>query len=41
MQNAEQQYIFEGKPNNGTILVAADDVEGDSWNDTKVIKIQP
>ncbi len=22
----EQQYIFEGKPNNGTILVAADDV---------------
>ena len=22
----EQQYLFEGKPNNGTILVAADDV---------------
>ncbi len=26
----EQQYIFEGKPNNGTILVAADDVDGDN-----------
>ncbi len=25
----EQQYIFEGKPNNGTILIAADDVDGD------------
>ena len=25
-----QQYIFEGKPNNGTILVIADDVDGDS-----------
>ncbi|NND10327.1 MAG: hypothetical protein HKN96_03880, partial [Flavobacteriaceae bacterium] len=24
-----QQYIFEGKPNNGTILIAADDVDGD------------
>ncbi len=27
----EQQYIFEGKPNNGTILIAADDVDGDAW----------
>ena len=26
----EQQYIFEGKPNNGTILIAADDVDGDA-----------
>ncbi len=25
----EQQYIFEGKPNNGTILLPADDVDGD------------
>ncbi len=25
----EQQYVFEGKPNNGTILIAADDVDGD------------
>jgi len=26
----QQQYIFEGKPNNGTILVAADDIDGDT-----------
>lgn len=25
----EQQYIFEGKPNNGTILINADDIDGD------------
>ncbi len=25
----EQQYLFEGKPNNGTILIAADDLDGD------------
>ncbi|MGB5698702.1 LamG-like jellyroll fold domain-containing protein, partial [Muriicola sp.] len=31
----EQQYIFEGKPNNGTILVAADDVDGDSANESE------
>lgn len=27
------QYIFEGKPNNGTILLPADDVDGDSANE--------
>ncbi len=32
---AEQQYIFEGKPNNGTILVAAHDVAGDSANESE------
>ncbi len=31
----EQQYIFDGKPNNGTILVAADDVDGDSGNESE------
>jgi len=31
----EQQYIFEGKPNNGTILIAADDVDGDSANESE------
>ncbi len=31
--NDEQQYIFEGKPNNGTILVLADDVNNDSANE--------
>ncbi|MGB5699288.1 LamG domain-containing protein, partial [Muriicola sp.] len=32
---SEQQYIFEGKPNNGTILLAADDVDGDSGNESE------
>ncbi len=31
----EQQYIFEGKPNNGTILIAANDVDGDSANESE------
>ncbi len=31
----EQQYIFEGKPNNGTILIGADDVDGDSANESQ------
>ena len=31
----EQQYIFEGKPNNGTILVSANDVDGDSGNESE------
>jgi len=31
----EQQYIFEGKPNNGTIKVVADDVDGDSGNESQ------
>ncbi len=31
----EQQYIFNGKPNNGTILIAADDVDGDSGNESQ------
>ena len=31
----EQQYIFDGKPNNGTILVEADDVDGDSANESE------
>lgn len=30
----EQQYIFEGKPNNGTILIAANDVDGDTANES-------
>ncbi len=34
----EQQYIFEGKPNNGTILVAADDVEGDDGLATESVE---
>lgn len=29
----EQNYIFEGKPNNGTITLAANDVIGDSANE--------
>ena len=29
----DQQYIFEGKPNNGTILLNADDIDGDSANE--------
>ena len=33
--DGEQEYIFEGKPNNGTILVAADDVDGDSGNESQ------
>jgi hypothetical protein len=32
---AEQQYTFEGKPNNGTIILAADDVDGDSANESE------
>jgi hypothetical protein len=31
----EQQYTFEGKPNNGTILIPADDVDGDSGNESQ------
>ncbi len=31
----EQQYIFEGKPNNGTILIAASDVAGDTANESE------
>lgn len=34
----EQQYIFEGKPNNGTILIAANDVEGDDGVTTESVK---
>ncbi|NND24802.1 MAG: LamG domain-containing protein, partial [Flavobacteriaceae bacterium] len=30
-----QEYIFEGKPNNGTILITADDVDGDSGNESQ------
>ena len=32
----EQQYVFDGKPNNGTILVLADDVDGDDGADESV-----
>ncbi len=32
--SGDQEYIFEGKPNNGTILLAADDVDGDSANES-------
>ncbi len=32
---ATQDYIFEGKPNNGTILIAADDVDGDAANESE------
>ena len=28
--DGDQEYIFEGKPNNGTILIQADDVDGDT-----------
>ncbi len=31
----EQQYTFVGKPNNGTILVEANDVDGDSDNESE------
>ncbi len=31
--NGDYQYIFEGKPNNGTIILPADDVDGDSANE--------
>ena len=30
-----QEYLFEGKPNNGTVLIAADDVDGDSGNESQ------
>ena len=30
-----QEYLFEGRPNNGTILIAADDVDGDSGNESQ------
>ena len=30
----EQQYIFEGKPNNGTITLLAEDIPGDSANES-------
>ena len=32
---ATQDYIFEGKPNNGTVLIAANDVDGDSANESE------
>ena len=32
---ATQEYIFEGKPNNGTILIAVDDVDGDASNESE------
>ena len=32
---AEQEYLFEGRPNNGTIKIAADDVDGDSSNESE------
>ena len=31
----EQEYLFEGRPNNGTIKIAADDVDGDSSNESE------
>lgn len=31
----EQAYIFEGKPNNGIILVPTDDIDGDSANESE------
>jgi len=31
----EQQYTFVGKPNNGTILVEANDIDGDSENESE------
>ncbi|NND09729.1 MAG: T9SS type A sorting domain-containing protein [Flavobacteriaceae bacterium] len=31
----EQQYIFQGKPNNGTILVSANDVDADGLNESE------
>jgi len=31
----EQQYIFQGKPNNGTILIQSDDVNGDGDNESE------
>ncbi len=34
----EQQYIFEGKPNNGTILIAGDDVDGDDGEFTESVQ---
>ena len=33
--NGNQEYIFEGKPNNGTILIAADDVDGDTATESE------
>jgi len=35
--DAEQEYIFDGKPNNGTILIAADDIEGDAGVTTESV----
>lgn len=32
---SEQQYIFDGKPNNGTILVQADDIDNDEDNESE------
>jgi len=31
----EQEYIFQGKPNNGTILITADDVDNDTDNESQ------
>lgn len=31
----EQMYTFEGKPNNGTIILPADDIDGDSANESE------
>ncbi|MBT8258111.1 MAG: T9SS type A sorting domain-containing protein, partial [Bacteroidia bacterium] len=30
-----QEFLFEGRPNNGTILIAADDVDGDTANESE------
>ncbi|MBT8270419.1 MAG: T9SS type A sorting domain-containing protein, partial [Bacteroidia bacterium] len=32
---ATQEFLYEGRPNNGTILIAADDVDGDSGNESQ------
>ena len=34
----EQQYTFEGKPNNGTILISGDDVDGDDGEFTESVQ---
>ncbi len=34
-QVEEQKYIFQGKPNNGTILIPSDDVNGDSDSESE------
>ena len=32
---ATQQFLYEGRPHNGTILIAADDVNGDAGNESQ------